>query len=85
MPVSNLWRLRDHDFCRCDLADVLAEGFVEVGVDVSNVEARIAGQCIVCGASGVTGWLRMGAVDPETDEFRAVVPNSVHQPCLPSR
>lgn len=80
MCVSNLWQLHDHEFCRCDVADVLAEGFVDVGVDRSYIDARIAGQCITCGASGVTGWLQMGCVDPETDEFRAVVPGSVHRP-----
>lgn len=80
MCVSDLWRLRSHEFCECDVADVLAEGFVDVGVDRSNVEARIAGQCIVCGSDGVTGWLEMGSVDPYTDDFRAVVPESIHRP-----
>ncbi|RRJ32509.1 hypothetical protein [Halocatena pleomorpha] len=80
MPVSDLWQLRDHEFCECEVADVLAEGFVEVGTDRLNVEARIAGQCIVCGSDGVTGWLQMGTVDPETGQFRPVVPESVHRP-----
>lgn len=80
MRVSDLWRLTDHDFCGCDIADVLAEGFVEAGVDFPNVEARIAGQCVTCGAQSVTGWLQMGRVDPESGTFRAVVPDSVHRP-----
>jgi len=78
--VSDLWRLAGGGFCSCQLTDFLAEGFVEVGVDGGNVEARIAGQCIQCGASGVTGWLTLGRVDPETGDFRPVVPESVHRP-----
>jgi len=78
--VSDLWRLARHDFCACRLADFLAEGFVEVAPDGADVEARVAGQCIQCGASGVTDWLTLGRVDPETAEFRPVVPESVHVP-----
>jgi hypothetical protein len=78
--VSDLWRLARHDFCPCRLADFLAEGFVEVAPDGGDVEARIAGQCIQCGASGVTDWLTLGRVDPETGAFRPVVPESVHVP-----
>jgi hypothetical protein len=44
------------------------------------VEARIAGQCIQCGTSGVTDWLTLGRVDPETGVFRPVDPESVHVP-----
>jgi len=78
--VSDLWRLARHDFCPCRLADFLAEGFVEVGADGTAVEARIAGQCIQCGSSGVTDWLTLGHVDAETADFRPVVPESVHVP-----
>jgi len=86
--VSDLWRLARHDFCRCRLADFLVEGFVEVAPDGADVEARgagRAGRCIQCGASGVTDWLTLGRVDPETDEFRPVVPESVHVPGRRSR
>jgi len=83
--VSNLWRLATHDFCSCRLADFLAEGFVEVGADGANVEGRIAGRCIQCGEEGVTDWLTLGRVDPRTDEFRPVVPESVHHPRRRSR
>ena len=63
------------------MADFLAEGFVEIGVDPPNVEGRIAGQCIACGESGVTDWLTLGrVVDPESGEFYAVDPPSVHVP-----
>ncbi|MFD1633256.1 hypothetical protein ACOZ4L_08680 [Haloplanus ruber] len=78
--VSDLWRLAAHDFCACALADFLAEGFVEVSADGANVEGRIAGRCIQCGAEGVTDWLTLGRVDPDTGEFRPVVPESVHLP-----
>ncbi|MEF8825289.1 MAG: hypothetical protein V5A27_02960 [Halapricum sp.] len=77
--VSDLWRLATDEFCSCRLVDFLAEGFVEVGVDGANVEARIAGQCIQCGTSGVTGWLTLGRVDAETGDFRQVVPGTVHR------
>lgn len=78
--VSDLWWLARHDFCGCEMADFLAEGFVEIGVDPPDVEGRIAGQCIECGESGVTEWLTLGRVDPDTGTFYAVVPDSVHVP-----
>jgi len=79
--VSQLWLLARHEFCGCDIADFLAEGFVEAGVDHPDVEARIAGQCIRCGTSGVTDWLAVGrVVDPGDGTFYPVVPESVHVP-----
>ena len=80
VPVSDLWWLARHDFCDCDRADVLAEGFVEIGVDGRAVEGRIAGQCIACGTGGVTDWLTLGRVESDTGAFRSVVPESVHVP-----
>ncbi|MFC7176577.1 hypothetical protein [Halosegnis marinus] len=78
--VSDLWRLARGDFCPCEVADFLAEGFVEVGADAGRVEARVAGRCIACGTEGVTDWLELGRADPETGVFRPVVPSSVHVP-----
>ena len=79
--VSDLWWLARQEFCSCAMADFLAEGFVEIGVDHPNVEGRIAGQCIECGESGVTDWLTLGrVVDPEAVRFFAVDPESVHIP-----
>jgi hypothetical protein len=79
--VSDLWLLARHDFCDCDTADFLAEGFVEVGVDPPVIEARIAGRCIVCGSEGVTDWLTVGrVVDPDEGEFYPVDFESVHVP-----
>ena len=79
--VSDLWLLAQTDFCGCELTDFLAEGFVKVGVDYPDIEARIAGQCIACGESGVTDWLTVGrVVDPESGEFYGVVHESVHFP-----
>lgn len=80
MNVSDLWLLIDHAFCDCEMADVLAEGFIECGVVGLSIEARFAGQCISCGAQGVTGWLQMGRLDPETGTFRPVEAGSVHRP-----
>lgn len=60
--VSELWRLDAPDFCGCGLADLVVENFQEVGVDGSRVEVRVYGQCIECGASGITGWLPVGRV-----------------------
>ena len=81
VPVSELWLLARHDFCDCEPADFLAEGFVEVGVEWPDVEGRIAGQCVQCGASGVTDWLTLGrVVDPDEGRFFAVDPGSVHVP-----
>ncbi|MBX0295673.1 MULTISPECIES: hypothetical protein [Haloarcula] len=79
--VSDLWLLARSEFCDCEVTDFLAEGFVEVGVDHPDIEARVAGQCIACGASGVTDWLTVGrVVDPDSGEFYGVVHESVHIP-----
>lgn len=78
--VSDLWLLARSDVCSCEPSDFLAEGFVEVSAANGRVEARIAGQCIACGESGVTGWLDLGRADPDTGEFRPVVPASTHVP-----
>ncbi|MCU4717743.1 hypothetical protein [Halapricum hydrolyticum] len=82
VTVSDLWRLDTDDFCPCRLVDFLSEGFVEVGIDGARVEARVAGQCIRCGARGVTDWLTLGRVDPDTDTFYPVAPDAVrHSGC----
>jgi hypothetical protein len=78
--VSDLWWLARAEFCGCEMADFLAEGFVEVGIDPPDVTARIAGQCIACGESGVTDWVAVGRVDPKTGTFHAVDTESVHVP-----
>lgn len=84
--VSDLWLLARSDFCGCETTDFLAEGFVKVGVDYPNIEARIAGQCIACGESGVTDWLIVGrVVDPESGDFYGVVHDSVHFPAKRTR
>jgi len=80
--VGDLWPVVG-DFCGCSVADLLAEGFVEVSVDGRSVEARVAGQCIACGASGVTDWLELGRV--VDGRFRSVDPTSVHLPTRSGR
>ena len=59
--VSELWRLTE-PFCECELADVVVENVLEVGVDGRTVETRVYGQCIACGAKGTTGWRPVGRV-----------------------
>jgi hypothetical protein len=84
--VSDLWPLARHDLCDCSVADFLAEGFAEVGVDHPDIQARIAGRCIRCGTEGVTGWLTVGRViDPESGEFYGVDPQTLHVPDRRSR
>ena len=82
VSVGDLWPVVG-EFCDCSMADLLAEGFVEVSVDGRSVEARVAGQCIVCGASGVTDWLELGRV--ADGRFRPVDPTSVHLPTPSAR
>jgi hypothetical protein len=77
--VGDLWLLAGDTVCDCPLTDFLVEGFVTVAADGPAVEARVAGQCIACGADGVTDWLEMGRVDPE-GRFRPVESASVHRP-----
>jgi hypothetical protein len=61
--VSELWRLDAPDFCGCDLVDLVVENFQAVGIDGARIEARVHGQCIACGTTGVTGWIPVGRVD----------------------
>jgi hypothetical protein len=79
--VSDLWPLARQDVCHCETADFLVEGFAEVGVDHPDIQARVAGRCIICGTAGVTGWVTVGRViDPESGEFSPVDTSSVHVP-----
>ncbi|CDK38955.1 uncharacterized protein BN903_249 [Halorubrum sp. AJ67] len=58
--VSELWRLDAPDLCECALTDLVVENFQAVGVDGGAVEARVYGQCIACGETGITGWIPVG-------------------------
>ncbi|WP_199241436.1 hypothetical protein [Halorubrum sp. ARQ200] len=60
--VSELWRLDTPDLCQCALTDLVVENFQSVGVDGSTVEAKVYGQCISCGTTGITGWIPIGRV-----------------------
>jgi hypothetical protein len=80
--VGDLWPVVG-EFCGCSTTDLLAEGFVEVSVDGRSVEARVAGQCIRCGESGVTVWLELGRI--VDDRFRPVDPTSIHLPTRGTR
>jgi len=80
LGISNLWPLARSEFCDCRVTDFLAEGFVEIGVDPPDVEARFAGRCIACGTEGTTDWLTLGRANPGEGAFRAVDPDSLHVP-----
>ncbi len=82
--VGDLWRVSG-PFCDCEPTDLLAEGFVEVGVDGHTVEGRVAGQCVACGASGVTGWLALGRLDPHSGRFRPIDDDAVRTTDRPRR
>lgn len=56
--VGEMWRVSD--FCPCTLADLVVEGFTDVGVDGRTVEVRAYGTCIACSEEGATGWLPVG-------------------------
>lgn len=62
VSVSELWRLDAPDFCECDLADLVVENFLKVGVDGRTVTARVYGQCIVCGTKSTVEWVPVGRI-----------------------
>jgi hypothetical protein len=62
VSVSELWRLDAPDFCECDLADLVVENFLDIGVDGRTVTARVYGQCIVCGTKSTVEWVPVGRI-----------------------
>ena len=62
VSVSELWRLDAPEFCECDLADLVVENFLAVGVDGRTVTARVYGQCIVCGTKSTVEWVPVGRI-----------------------
>ena len=80
VSVSELWCIADHDICRCETADFLIEGFVEVDATDRTILARSAGQCVTCGESAVSGWLPVGRlVDPDR-RFASIATGDVRTP-----
>lgn len=78
LGISDLWRFTGTEFCDCEVTDFLAEGFSELGVHSDSVEARLAGRCIQCGATGTTEWVTLGnIVDGDERTFRPVDPDTV--------
>jgi hypothetical protein len=59
--ASEVWPVA-HPFCSCEVAWLVVEAFLEVGVDGRRVEARVRGHCVTCGGAGKTGWLAVGRV-----------------------
>lgn len=68
--VGELWRVSG--FCGCRPADLVVEGFTEVGVDGRTIEVRAYGTCIQCDTEGATDWLPVGRlVDRDTPRREA--------------
>lgn len=81
LGVSTLWRFTNAEFCDCDVTDFLAEGFAEMGVDGTGIEARLAGRCIQCGVEGATPWLTLGGIVGRVNrEFHPVARDAVQRP-----
>ncbi len=47
--VSDIWTLTSTDFCSCETAHVLLEGFSATHVAGPHIVADAVGQCINCG------------------------------------
>jgi hypothetical protein len=62
VSVSELWRLDAPGFCECDIADLVVENFLAVGVDGRTVTAHIYGQCIVCGTKSTVEGVPVGRI-----------------------
>lgn len=62
VSVSELWRLDAPGFCECDIADLVVENFLNVGVDGRTVTARVYGQCIVCGTKSTAEGVPVGRI-----------------------
>ncbi|MGB9964266.1 hypothetical protein [Halobacterium sp. CBA1126] len=67
--TSEVWPVAE-TFCSCELAWLVVEAFVDVGVNGRRVEARPHGHCLNCGESGTAPWLPVGKVTD--DGFRLV-------------
>lgn len=50
------------------MTDFLAEGLTEIGVNESDIEARLAGRCIKYGVEESTHWLTLGRVVGAADQ-----------------
>ncbi|ADE04397.1 MULTISPECIES: hypothetical protein [Haloferax] len=78
VSVSELWRLDDPSFCGCELPDFVVENVLDVGADGRTVSAKVYGQCIACGQTGVPGWVPVGRLREgefvDIDRERVVLP-----------
>jgi hypothetical protein len=82
VSVSELWRLTG-DFCDCEQTDLVVENVLDVGVDGRDVDVRVDGQCIVCGAAGTTDWRPVGRL--VDGDFRDHARESVLRPAHRTR
>ena len=76
--TGSVWRLADHDLCDCDVAHLLLQGFLDVGVRADDVDARAVGQCIDCGERGTVDWLTVGRI--VDGAFRPTADDHIHLP-----
>jgi hypothetical protein len=80
VAVSELWQLAEHDVCRCQTADFLVEGFIDVHAAGTSVFVRAAGQCVACGESAVSGWLPVGRIVGPDRRFASLATRDVRRP-----
>ncbi|AFK19616.1 hypothetical protein E6P09_02090 [Haloferax mediterranei ATCC 33500] len=78
VSVSELWRLNAPAFCGCELPDFVVENVLSVGADGRTVSAKVYGQCIACGETGVPGWVPVGRLSD--GEFTDIARESVVLP-----
>ncbi|USZ70923.1 hypothetical protein [Natronosalvus halobius] len=70
--ASDVWTLARGQFCRCEPAYVLLEGFTDVGVDGTSVVAGAVGRCLECGCHSSVERLPVGrVVDGEFERYEA--------------
>ena len=78
VSVSELWRLDAPAFCACDLPDFVVENVLSVGIAGRTIDAKVYGQCIACGETGVPGWVPVGRLSDgeftDIDRERTVLP-----------
>ncbi|WP_410766376.1 hypothetical protein [Haloferax sp. DFSO60] len=81
VSVSELWRLHAPEFCVCDMPDFVVENVLRVGADGRTVSAKVYGQCIACGQTGVPGWVPVGRMYEsefvDIDREKVVLPATV--------
>jgi hypothetical protein len=73
--VSDVWTLPAREFCGCETAHVLLEGFTDVAVSDHRVLADAYGMCIDCGSRDSLESLPVGRL--VDGEFKPYDPTGV--------